>query len=220
MCRRRATGSWRSTSRRRPSGRTSIVARPAAPCSAPIGGRSDLFLRGFLRKRDDGARARASTSRWRAPHFGSDSVNIISQEHLVGDRERDVAHADAECHGLGGIPNALDERRPRCHGGMDAIGAHRDQRQRRLPAAVSASRTSAWVGAQASISPFSHVMHSRRTGASVRWCRRRASSWIRHRRCSRRRAASGGRAGCSASRWACRAPRLGTRLRSSRPSSS
>ena len=90
------------------------------------------------------ARFPAKARRWRGTrgglHGGAHSFRQRLGEHhqpgdLVVHRERDMAHADAECHGLGGIPNALDERRPRSNGGMDPIGANRDQRQRRLPTA-------------------------------------------------------------------------------------
>jgi len=121
-----------------------------------VGGRSDLFLRGFLRKRDDGLGPGVDFTLGRT-HFGSDSVNIISQEIWSF-----TANGTWRTPTLSATASAAYRTRwtnvdlgatvgwtPSARIGINANAVFQ---------LLSANRTSTWVGAQASISPFSHVM--------------------------------------------------------------
>jgi hypothetical protein len=120
-----------------------------------VGGRTDVFLRGFLRKRDDGLGPGVDFTVGRT-HFGSDSVNVISQEvwsfTANGAWRTPTLSATASAAyrtrwtnvDLGGSVGWTPS--PRI--GINANAVFQ---------LLSANRTSTWVGAQASISPFSHV---------------------------------------------------------------
>ena len=121
-----------------------------------VGGRSDLFLRGFLRKRDDGLGPGIDLTVART-HFGSDTANIISQDiwsaTVNGSWRTPTLSATAAAAyrtrwttlDLGGTAGWTPSPRV----GINANAVFQ---------LLSASRTSTWVGAQASISPFSHVL--------------------------------------------------------------
>ena len=121
-----------------------------------VGGRSDLFLRGFLRKRDDGLGPGIDLTVART-HFGSDSVNIISQDiwsvTANGTLRTPTTSATLSAAyrsrwttlDLGATAGWTPVRRV----GINANAVFQ---------LLSASRTSAWVGVQASASPFSHVI--------------------------------------------------------------
>lgn len=131
------------------------------------GGRSDAFLRGFLRKRDDGLGAGLDLTVGRTA-FGGDTVNFVEQSiwsvSANGTWRTPTLSATASAAyrtrwttldlgaTLGWTPS------PRV--GINANAAYQ---------LLSASRSSARVGAQASISPFSHVIlrGSARAGSVV-----------------------------------------------------
>jgi hypothetical protein len=120
-----------------------------------VGGRNDSFLRGFLRKRDDGLGPGVDFTVGRT-HFNSDSVNIISQDvwsfTANGSWRAPTLSATASAAyrtrwtnvDLGGTVGWTPSPRV----GINANAVFQ---------LLSSSRTSYWAGAQASISPFSHV---------------------------------------------------------------
>jgi hypothetical protein len=120
-----------------------------------VGGRTDAFLRGFLRKRDDGLGPGVDFTVGRT-HFGSDSVNIISQDIWSF-----TANGSWRTPTLSATASAAYRTRwtnvdlgasvgwtPSPRIGINANAVFQ---------LLSASRTSTWVGAQASISPLSHL---------------------------------------------------------------
>lgn len=120
-----------------------------------VGGRNDLFLRGFLRKRDDGLGPGVDLTVART-HFGSDSADIISQDIWSA-----TANATLRSPTSSATLSAAWRSRwttldlgatagwtPSPRVGINANAVFQ---------LLTASRTSAWVGAQASVSPFSHV---------------------------------------------------------------
>ncbi|MBP2647756.1 MAG: hypothetical protein H6Q77_1380 [Gemmatimonadetes bacterium] len=132
-----------------------------------VGGRSDLFLRGFLRKRDDGLGPGLDLTIGRTA-FSSDSVNIINQDIWSV-----TANASWRAPTLNATASAAYRTRwtvvdlgatagwtPSARVGVNASAVYQ---------LLSGSRSSAWAGAQASIAPFSHVVlrGSARAGSVV-----------------------------------------------------
>ena len=120
-----------------------------------VGGRNDLFLRGFLRKRDDGLGPGVDLTVART-HFGSDSADIISQDIWSA-----TANATLRSPTSSATLSAAWRSRwttldlgatagwtPSPRVGINANAVFQ---------LLTASRTSAWVGAQASVSPVSHL---------------------------------------------------------------
>ncbi len=117
------------------------------------GGRSDLFLRGFLRKRDDGLGPGLDLTIARTA-FGGDTI-----KQSIGSV---TANASWRTPTMSATASAAYRTRwttldfgatagwsPSARVGVNARAVYQ---------LLSASRSSAWVGVEASISPFSHVL--------------------------------------------------------------
>lgn len=121
-----------------------------------VGGRNDLFLQGFLRKRDDGLGPGIDLTVART-HFSSDSADIITQDIWSV-----TANGTLRTPTTSATVSAAYRSRwttldlgatagwtPSARVGLNANAVFQ---------LLTASRTSAWVGAQASVSPVSHVI--------------------------------------------------------------
>ncbi len=120
------------------------------------GGRSDLFLRGFVRKRDDGLGSGLDLSIGRTA-FGGDTVNMVQQSIWSI-----TANGSWRTPTLSATASAAYRTRwtvldfgatagwtPSSRLGVNANAVYQ---------LLSAGRSSVWAGAQASFSPFSHVL--------------------------------------------------------------